>query len=130
MNIEYYNHGDITILLDAVFTILGIIVIFFLLFMLLDEIMYLLTKYEDNTTIIAFILSLTITGFIAYSSIKNVNKNLHIVIYYENPTQKVEIQKSDIIDDMCLKIKTGQLRTCNPLSVPLNLYHKCFHALW
>lgn len=112
MNIEYYNHGNITVLLDAVFTILGIIVIFFLLFMLLDGIIYLLTKhlktkYEDNTTIIAFILSLTITGFIAYSSIKNVNKDPHLVIYYENPTQKVEIQKSDLIDDMCLKIKTG-----------------------
>lgn len=27
-------------------------------------------------------------------------------------------------NDMCLEIKTGQLRTCNPLLVPLNLYHK------
>ena len=130
MNIEYYNHGDITVLLDAVFTILGIIVIFFLLSVIFITVICLLTgllkiKCEDDAiAMLALILSLTITGFIAYSSIKNVNKDPHLVIYYENPTQKVEIQKSDLIDDMCLKIKTGQLRTCNTLSVPLNLYHK------
>lgn len=31
---------------------------------------------------------------------------------------------SALIDDMCLKIKTGQLHGRNPMLIPLNLYRK------
>ena len=138
MNIECYivEHteaatcGDIFVVLEVIFTIMSVVVIFFLLFMLLDGIMYLLTKSlkikcEDNTIMMtALILSLTITGFMTYSSVKNTSKPTYLIIWYENPKEKVEIQKSLLINDMCLKIETGQLSAQNPLTVPLNLYRK------
>lgn len=138
MDIKYYTiehteaafYGDIFILLEVIFTILSVVVMFFLLFIILCGIIFLLTKplkikYEDNTIMMtALILSLAITGFMTYSSIKNTSKPTYLIIWYENPKEKVEIQKSLLINDMCLKIETGQLSAQNPLAVPLNLYRK------
>ena len=138
MNISYYTieHteaatcGDIFVILEVIFTIISVVVIFFLLFMILYGIISLLTKplkikCEDNTIMMtALILSLTIIGFITYSSIKNTSKPTYLIIWYENPKEKVEIQKSLLINDMCLKIENGQLSAQNPLAVPLNLYRK------
>ena len=138
MNIEYYivehteaaTYGDIFVVLEVIFTIMSVVVIFFLLFMILYGIISLPTKplkikCEDNTIMMtALILSLTIIGFITYSSIKNTSKPTYLIIWYENPKEKVEIQKSLLINDMCLKIETGQLSAQNPLAVPLNLYRK------
>ena len=138
MNIEYYivehteaaTYGDIFVVLEVIFTIMSVVVIFFLLFMILYGIISLLTKSlkikcEDNTIMMtALILSLTITGFITYSSIKNTSKTAYLIIWYENPKEKVEIQKSLLINDMCLKIENGQLSAQNSLAVPLNLYRK------
>lgn len=123
-------HGDTAVLLEAVSMVLGIIITFFLLFILINGIIYLLTKFlkiecENNTMmLIAFILSLAITNFMFDSSIKNVNKHPYLVIWYENPTQKIEIQKSALIDNLCFKIENEQLSAQNPLAVPLNLYRK------
>lgn len=138
MNIQYYKiehtemaiHGDIAVLLEAVSMVLGIIITFFLLFILINGIIYLLTKFlkikcENNTMmLIALILNLAITNFMFDSSIKNVNKHPYLVIWYENPTQKIEIQKSALIDNLCFKIENGQLNASNPLSMRLNLYRK------
>lgn len=138
MNIQYYKiehtemaiHGDIAVLLEAVSMVLGIIITFFLLFILINGIIYLLTKFlkiecENNTMmLIAFILSLAITNFMFNSSIKNISKDPYLVIYYENPTQKTKIQKSVLITDMCSKIENGQLTSHNPMTMPLTLRRK------
>lgn len=138
MNIEYYivehteaaTYGDIFVVLEVIFTIMAVVVIFFLLFMILYGIISLLTKSlkikcEDNTMMmIALILSLTITSFMTYSSVKNTSEKSYLIIWYENPAQKIKIQKSALIDDMCLKIKTGQLKAINPMLVPFNLNRK------
>ena len=123
-------HGDIAVLLEAVSMVLGIIITFFLLFILINRIIYLLTKFlkiecENNTMmLITFILSLAITNFMFDSSIKNVNKHPYLVIWYENPTQKTKIQKSVLITDMCSKIENGQLTNRNPMTMPLTLRRK------
>lgn len=123
-------HGDIAVLLEAVSMVLGIIITFFLLFILINGIIYLLTKFlkiecENNTMIlIAFILSLAITNFMFDSSIKNIGKDPYLVIYYENPTQKTKIQKSVLITDMCSKIENEQLTSRNPMTMPLTLRRK------
>ena len=138
MDIKYYTiehteaafYGDIFVLLEAIFTTLSVVVMFFLLFIILCGIIFLLTKplkikYEDNTIMMtALILSLAITGFMTYSSIKNTNKSPYLVIWYENPKKKVEIQKSVLINDICQKIKNDGLSNSNPLSMPFGLYRK------
>lgn len=138
MNIPCYTiehgeaaiHGDIFFLLGWIFTILSPIIIFFLLLVIFITVISLLTgllkiRCEDDTiAMLALILSLAITGFITYSSIKNKDKEPYLIIWYENPTQKVKIQKPTLIDDTCLKIENGQLSASNPLSVPFGLYRK------
>ena len=138
MNIQYYKiehtkmtiHGDIAVLLEAVSIVLGIIITFFLLFILINGIIYLLTKFlkiecENNRMmLIAFILNLAITNFMFDSSIKNIGKDPYLVIYYENPTQKTKMQKSALITDMCSKIENGQLTSRNPMTMPLTLKRK------
>ena len=41
-----------------------------------------------------------------------------------NPKEKVEMQKSILINDICQKIKNNELSNSNPLSMPFGLYRK------
>ena len=120
MNISYYTieHteaatcGDIFVILEVIFTIMSVVVIFFLLFMILYGIISLLTKplkikCEDNTIMMtALILSLTITGFMTYSSIKDTSKPTYLVIWYENPKEKSILKRKPsfiVIEDLNVK---------------------------
>ena len=138
MNISYYTiehtkiavYGNGYVLSEIILMLLSTIVIFFFTFALfilalrspvkLKKIKYI----SDAMLIITIILSFTTTGFIIYTSIKDIHKDPYLVIYYENPTQKTKIQKSVLIADMCSKIENGQLTSRNPMTIPLTLRRK------
>ena len=138
MNISYYTiehtkiaiYGDGYVLSEIILMLLSTIVIFFFTFALFILALRSLVKLKkikyisDTMLIIALILSFATTGFIIYTSIKDIHKNPYLVIYYENPTQKTKIQKSVLITDMCSEIENGQLTSRNPMTMPLTLRRK------
>ena len=138
MNISYYTiehtkiavYGDGYVLSEIILMLLSTIVIFFFTFALFILALQSLVKLKkikyvsDTMLIIALILSFATTGFIIYTSIKDIHKDPYLVIYYENPTQKTKLQKSVLITDMCSKIENGQLTNRNPMTIPLTLKRK------
>lgn len=141
MDILFYNiehpetaiYEDMPILLAPFLIVLSSIIIALLMFILFIAVLHLLVKWQkikyisDTMLGIAFILSIIMTGFIIYTSTstKNADENSYLIIWYENPMQKIEIQKSVLIDDMCLKIENEELgeRTLT-LPLPPSIHRK------
>lgn len=141
MDILFYNiehsetaiYGDMPVLLAPFLIVLSSIIIALLMFILFIVVLHLLVKWQkikyisDTMLGIAFILSIIMTGFIIYTSTstKNADENSYLIIWYENPMQKIEIQKSVLIDDMCLKIENGELgERISTLPLPPSIHRK------
>ena len=127
---EMAMHGELNIVLGMFFIGLGIIIAILITHIIFIEILRIIENIfevkiiTNAVTAITISLSTIIIGYNSKTAINYAYEPTYLVIWYKNPEEKVEVQKSILINDICQKIKNGELPDHSPIPMPPNLYRK------
>lgn len=127
---EMAEYGELSIILGMFFIGLEILIailitpIIFVGILRIVENIFKVKIITDTVIVITISLSTIMIGYGSKTAINKAYEPTYLVIWYENPKEKVEIQKSILINDICQKIKNGELLDHSPIPMPPNLYRK------
>ena len=127
---EMAKHDEMFIVLEMIFIGLEIIIAILVTPMIFVGILCIIENIFKTKITTPAVIAITIclsAGMIVYGGkamIDEIYKPTYLIVWYENPKEKVEIQKSILISNICQRINDGELLDSSPIPLPPKIYRK------